>query len=81
MRRVRAPVMCPDCGRVEMLNELDLRWLVGELQKKLGVSVECGSLTLNFNQGEFQTYDVKGHYRAPKDLTPQKVVDGRRQCV
>lgn len=35
-------------------------------------SILCGSLTLNFNDGEFCTYDVKEHCRAPKDLTPIK---------
>lgn len=36
-------------------------------------SITCGSLTLNFLDGELSTYDVKEHFRAPKDLAPTRV--------
>ena len=55
---------------------------VWELQQVLGLShVICGSLTLNFNNGELASYDVNHHLRAPQDLTPRKVVDRAQECA
>ena len=58
----------------------DVRMLAAQIQAALGLSIVCGSLTLNFNNGDFLTYDVKEHFRAPRDLAPQKAVDKGCGC-
>lgn len=52
----------------------DVQQLAAQLQQALGVSLVCGSITLNFNNGDFSTYDVKAHFRAPP---AQKALDRR----
>lgn len=50
---------------------------VEDLLRALNREIVCGSLTLNFNDRQFSTYDVKEHCKAPHDLVAQKVVDKR----
>lgn len=43
----------------------DVHALVAQLQAALGVSLVCGQITLNINNGDFSTYNVNGHFKAP----------------
>lgn len=43
----------------------DVRRLVKELQQALGVSVACGQVTLNINQGDVDSVDVRTKVRVP----------------
>jgi hypothetical protein len=49
----------------------DVRRLVKELQQALGVSVACGQVTLNINQGDVDSVDVRTKVRVP----PRKALD------
>ena len=51
------------------------------IQEHLGRSLVTGQVVLNFNNGDFSTYEVKEFCRVPPDLTPKKVVDKQRCCA
>ena len=42
---------------------LRLRALLDDLQRELGISIECGQLTVNFNQSRCASVDVQHHAR------------------
>ena len=51
----------------------DVQQLAAQLQSALGLSVVCGSVTLNFNNGDLQSVKTETHQRiAPR---PQKPLD------
>jgi hypothetical protein len=54
-----------------MHGTLRLRTLIDDLQRELGVKIDCGQLTLNFNQSLCASVDVHQHAR----VTP---VDDRK---
>jgi hypothetical protein len=47
----------------------DVQVLISQLQEALGISVPCGSITLNMNESRLSTYDYKVH---GKVITPSK---------
>ena len=57
-----------------MLNP-DVQQLAAQLQQALGLSVVCGSVTLNFNNGDVQSVKTETYQRVPAE----KPVDKR--CV
>lgn len=53
----------------------DVRRLVQELQAALGVKIPCGQLTLNMNNGDVDSVDVRTKVRVPskRDVDPRRV--------
>ena len=52
----------------------DIRRLVTELQHALGISIACGQITLNLNQSEVDSVDVRQKVRVPS----KKALDSQR---
>lgn len=54
------------------MNHDEVQRAARELQKALGLApILCGQITLNINQGDVDTYDVREKKRVP----PKKVLD------
>lgn len=53
----------------------DVRRLVSELQHALGISIACGQITLNLNQSEVDSVDVRQKVRVPS----KKGLDAREK--
>lgn len=52
-------------GQQEVLNA-DVRRIVAQLQAALGLSVVCGQITLNINNGDVETVDVRTKVKVPR---------------
>jgi hypothetical protein len=55
------------------MNHDEVQRAARELQKALGLAILCGQITLNINQGDVDTYDVREKKRVP----PKKGLDPR----
>lgn len=49
--------------------------LVAQLQQALGLSVVCGTIALNVNEGRLQSIDVRTHARVTPIDKPEKLSD------
>ena len=58
----------------------DVQQLARELQSALGLSVPCGSVTLNFNNGDLESVRTETYARVPKALKPERGLDRRQAC-
>ena len=49
-----------------------------DLQRALGESIACGQVTLNINQGDVDTYDVREKKRVPPQTRHARILIDRR---
>ena len=50
----------------------DVRQLAAQIQQALGLSVVCGSLTLNFNNGDLQSVKTETYQRVKPEIEIDK---------
>ena len=58
----------PVCN-VLTIPSADVRLLIAQLQTALGISIVCGQITLNFNNGDVDSVETRTKVRVPHKRT------------